>query len=456
MDLEGKKVLVVGLGKTGEALCQFLLSRGAKVKVSEKKKDEELREKISRWADKGVTVETGGHQPQSFLEADLIVPSPGVPPLAELKAAQERGIKIISEIELACSFLSGKIVGITGSNGKSTTASLTHKILQEGGVPSYLGGNIGTPLISFADRSKSGDVYVTEISSFQLYYIEHFRASVSVFLNISPDHLDWHPSFSNYYEAKKKLILFQGENEKAVLNRDDPLVWSLRKEAKAQIYAFSRERKARPGCFIHEDWIVLTDKDEKKLMKTSEIPLFGVHNQENVLAAALVGYLFSLSPSGIKESIRSFKGLDHRLEKVASIKGVDFYNDSKATNVDAALKSILSFDRNIILIAGGRDKGGDFEKLRKPIKERVKKILLIGEARQKLKRALSHTTPAEEVSSLEEAVNIGFSQARPGDVVLLAPACTSFDMFENFEQRGRIFKQAIFDLKQTLERKKGN
>lgn len=456
MDLKGKKVLVVGLGKTGEAVCKFLLSRGAQVKVSEKKTDKELGEKISLWVNKGVTVEAGRHRPQSFLEADLIVPSPGVPPLPELKTAQERGVKIISEIELAYNFLRGKIVGITGSNGKSTTASLTHKILQENGVPSYLGGNIGTPLISFVDGSEGGDVYVTEISSFQLFYIEHFRASVSVFLNISPDHLDWHPSFSDYYEAKKKLVLLQGEDEKAVLNQDDPLVWSLRNEAKARIYAFSRERKVYPGCFIHKGWIVLTNTDKRRVMEVSEIPLFGMHNLENVLAASLVGHLFSLPHSGIRESIRSFKGLEHRLEKVATIKGVDFYNDSKATNVDAALKSILSFDGNIILIAGGRDKGGDFEKLRRPIQERVTKIMFIGEARHKLKKALSHTVPAEEVASLEEAVNRGFSQASPGDVVLLAPACTSFDMFENFEQRGLIFKQAVFNLKQALEREKEN
>ena len=456
MDLKGKKVLVVGLGKTGEAVCKFLLSQGARVGVSEKKTEEELGKKFPLWVNKGVTVEAGQHQPQSFLQADLIVPSPGVPPLPELKTAQERGVKIISEIELAYNFLRGKIVGITGSNGKSTTASLTHKILQEGGVPSYLGGNIGTPLISYVDGSKDGNVYVTEISSFQLFYIEHFRASVSVFLNISPDHLDWHPSFSDYYEAKKKLILLQGEDEKAVLNQDDPLVWSLRSKAKACTYSFSREKKVYPGCFIHKGWIVLADTDKKRVMKVSEIPLFGLHNLENVLAATLVGHLFSLPPSGIRESIRSFRGLEHRLEKVANIQGVDFYNDSKATNVDAALKSILSFDRNIILIAGGRDKGGDFEKLRKPIQERVKKIMLIGEARHKLKKALSPTVPAEEISSLEEAVNKGFSQANPGDVILLAPACTSFDMFENFEQRGLVFKQAVFKLKQAVERGKEN
>jgi UDP-N-acetylmuramoylalanine--D-glutamate ligase len=456
MNLEGKKVLVVGLGKTGEAVCQFLLSRGAQVKVSEKKTKEELGEKISHWIKEGVILETGRHRQQSFLEADLIVPSPGVPPLPELKTAKEQSVRIISEIELAYNFLRGKIVGITGSNGKSTTASLTHKILQEGGVSSYLGGNIGTPLISFADHSKNGDVFVTEISSFQLQYVERFKVSVSVFLNLSPDHLDWHPSFSDYYEAKKKLIRFQGEEETAILNRDNPFVWDLHTEAKAQIYAFSRREKVCPGCFIDDDWMVIADPDQKKFMKISEIPLFGVHNQENVMAAALVGRLFSLSPSTIRESIRRFKGLEHRLEKVTVIKRVDFYNDSKATNVDAALKSILSFEGNIILIAGGRDKGGDFEKLRKPAQDRVKRIILLGEAKQRLKEALRQAVPTDEASSLEEAVVKAFQQAKPGDVVLLAPACTSFDMFENFEERGRIFKQAVLRLKQGQEKKKEN
>lgn len=447
MDLEGKKVLVVGLGKTGEAVCQFLLSKGAQVKVSERKTEEELGEKFSFWSKRGVMVETGKHEQRSFQEADLIIPSPGVAPLPELKAAQEKGVKIISEIELAYKFLKGRIVGITGSNGKSTTASLAHKILLEGGVPSYLGGNIGTPLISFVEQSKNDDIYVTEISSFQLHYIEHFRAAVSVFLNISPDHLDWHPSFSDYYGAKKKLIRNQTENERTILNQDDSLVWNLHTEAKASVYAFSRKSKVRPGCFLQGDWIVVVNKTEDKLMKTSEIALFGLHNQENVMAAALVAHLFSLPLAKIRESIQRFQGLEHRLEKVTTIKGVDFYNDSKATNVDAALKSIQSFDQKIILIAGGRDKGGDFEKLKKPVEERVKKIILLGEAKERLKEALKNTVSMEEASSMEEAVRRGFLEASTGDIVLLAPACTSFDMFQNFEERGRIFKHAVFELK---------
>jgi len=446
MNLEGKRVLVVGLGSTGEALCSFLLHHGARVKVSEKKMPEEMGQKISSWEQKGVTVEAGTHDQTSFMEADLIVPSPGVPWLPELEAARANGVKIISEIELAYKFLKGKIVGITGSNGKSTTATLTQKILEEGGLKTYLAGNIGTPLISFVDNSKDDHIYVTEISSFQLEHIEEFRVSVSVLLNISPDHLDWHPSFADYYEAKKKLIVSQRENDIAILNRDDPLVWALKEEGKLQVYAFSRNGKVSPGCFLNGDWIVLSNKEEEKLIRTSVIPLLGIHNQENIMASALVGHILGIPPSRIKEPIKSFRGLEHRLEKVTSIRGVDFYDDSKATNVDATSKSIQSFDRNIILILGGRDKGGDFKKLRKPVKENVKMIIILGEAKEKIKTALKRIVPMETVSSIEEAVRLGYSRAKPQEVVLLAPACTSFDMFQNFEERGEVFKREVLSL----------
>lgn len=454
MNLKGKKVLVVGLGKTGEAVFDFLLPRGAQVKVSEKKSPEELGSKVSFWKHKGVMVEAGKHEPKSFLEADLIVTSPGVPLIPELMTAKARGVKIISEIELAYFFLKGKIVGITGSNGKSTTATLTHKILKEGGLPSYLAGNIGTPLISFVEESKKDNIYVTEISSFQLEHIENFRVPISVFLNISPDHLDWHPSFADYYEAKKKLINFQEENDIAILNQDDPLVWDLHKKAKSRVFAFSQKNKVAPGCYLDGDWILFSNTKEKKLMPTAEIPLLGSHNQENIMASALVACLFGLPLDRIRESIKSFEGLEHRLEKVTTIKGIDFYNDSKATNVDAALKSILSFQEKIILILGGRDKGGDFKKLRDAIQDRTKKIILIGEAREKIKEALKNALPMNEVSSLAEAVKIGFSEAKPGEVVLLAPACTSFDMFQNFEERGEVFKQEVFNLKKEVEKER--
>jgi len=257
---------------------------------------------------------------------------------------------------------------------------------------------------------------------------------------------------SFFFGAKKKLLATQDEGDIAILNRDDPQVWKLSKESKARIYAFSRKRKVFPGCYIEGDRVVLQDKKEELLMRGAEIPLIGIHNQENIMASSLVGHILGLTLRQIKESIKGFKGLEHRLEKVLTIKGVDFYNDSKATNVDATLKSIQSFDRKIILILGGRDKGGDFHKLEKAIREKVKKIILIGEAKEKIARALNNTGPSDRVSSLREAVRAGYSEANPGEVILLAPACTSFDMFRNFEERGKVFKQEVFALERSLEK----
>lgn len=454
MDLRGKRVLVVGLERTGEALCDFLLRQGAQVKVSEIKRKEEMGEKISFWESKGVTIEAGKHNEETFLEPDLIVLSPGIPWIPELKAAAKKGIKIYSEIELAYRFLKGKIVGITGTNGKSTTAALTYKILKDGELLAYLAGNIGTPLIHFAEESKDEDIYVTEISSFQLAHIEQFKADISVFLNISPDHIDWHLSFDDYYESKKRLIFSQKDYDVAILNRDDPLIWKLSKEKKIQIFAFSREEDVEKGCFLRGDWIMLKDKQEEKLMRISDIPLLGVHNQENIMAGALAGHVLGIPPPKIRESVMSFQGLEHRLEKVSTINGIDFYNDSKATNVDASLKSIQSFDRDIILILGGRDKGGDFERLRNSIKKRVRRVILLGEAKKKIQKSLETTVPMELASSLRDAVRKGHSQAKAGEVVLLAPACTSFDMFQNFEERGKVFKQEVMALKEELAQKR--
>jgi len=448
MKLNGKKVLVVGLGRTGEAVCDFLLHQGAHVKVSEKKTKEELGEKYQVWTQRGISIETGMHNLQSFLEVDLIIPSPGVPIIPDLIEAKARGIQVISEIELAYRFLKGKIVGITGSNGKSTTTTLTHKILKEGGKDSYLAGNIGTPLISFVKNSKPEHIYVTEISSFQLEYVHMFKADISIVLNINPDHLDWHLSFDDYYTAKKKLVLSQGQNDIAILNKDDPLVWALSKEKQDHIYAFSREGKVPKGLFIKDDWIILAGEEEEKFMKTSEIPLLGPHNQENIMASALVAHVLGIPLSKVKKSIQSFEGLEHRLEKTLSINGIEFYNDSKATNVDATLKSIQSFKNKIVLILGGRDKGGDFTKLRVPIKEKTRAVILLGEATEKIKKELKNTVPLHCVSSVKEAVDTGYSLAKPGEIVLLAPACTSFDMFQNFEERGRSFKQEVRNLKE--------
>jgi UDP-N-acetylmuramoylalanine--D-glutamate ligase len=443
MELRDKKVLIVGFERTGEALCRFLPGRGARVLVTEKKPEAELAKKIGPWRERGVLFETGGHRLQTFLDADLIIPSPGVPPLPEIKAAREKGIPVLSEIELAYRFLEGKIVAITGSNGKSTTTTLAHKILKEAGLKARLAGNIGTPLISFADRSRSDQIYVTEISSFQLEYTELFKADVAAFLNISQNHLDWHKSFDGYSAAKKKLFLRPGPEASVILNRDDPLVWGLAKETAAAVYGFSRKRKPVPGAGLEKGWIVVRDGKAERLIRTSRIPLPGTHNQENVMAAALIGHIFGVPAAGIRRSVLTFRALEHRLEDVLTFRGVRFVNDSKATTVDAALKALASFDHKIVLILGGRDKGADFAPLRRAVRRNVRSVVLVGEAAGKIEAALEGTVPTERAATYRDVVRLAFDKASPGDIVLLAPACTSWDMFKNFEERGRTFKSEV-------------
>jgi UDP-N-acetylmuramoylalanine--D-glutamate ligase len=446
MELKDKKVLVVGLGKTGEAMCRFLLRRGARVRVSEKKSEEALGGRSAHWRERGVEFETGAHRLESFLGADLVILSPGVPPLAEADAAAARGIPVISEIELAHAFLKGKIVGITGSNGKSTTTTLAHLILRDAGLRAFAAGNIGKPLIAFADGSRADDIYITELSSFQLEHTRDFKAGIAAFLNATPNHLDWHGSFENYFAAKSKLILSLGKTDTAILNHDDPLVWALAGKTKAEVRAFSRRRHVARGCYLKDGRLFLRDAKETPLVRTSDIRLPGLHNLENVCAAALVGGAFGVPARRMRATIREFRGLEHRLESVMTIGGVLFVNDSKATTVEATIKALESFDRPIILILGGKDKGADFTPLRKPIRKRVRKVLLIGSSAEKIRAALEGVVPLEKAATFRELVRKGFEAASPGDVVLLAPAATSWDMFANFEQRGRTFKREVRNL----------
>ena len=445
MELRGKNVLVVGLGKTGEAVAGFLLRHGARVRISEKKTPEALGPAFAEWTARGAEIEAGGHRRESFLAADLIVPSPGVPLLPEYAAAREAGVPILSEIELAFRFLKGRIVGITGTNGKSTTATLIHRILEGAGRKAVLAGNIGRPLISFADRSRDDHVYVTEISSFQLEFIDLFRASIALFLNVSQNHLDWHPSFDGYFASKAKIVLGQRAGDQAVLNREDARVWSLKSRASSEVFGFSRRRPLARGCFVRGGRIVVRDGDapERAILRVGEIRLPGLHNLENVLAAALAATLCGVGPAAIRTAVRGFTGLEHRLEPVLRVRGVSFVNDSKATTVDAAIKAIQSFDRPIVLILGGKDKGSDFTKLRRIVASRVKKVVLVGAAKDKIRAALAGTVPMDEAPAFRDVVPLAFAAAERGDVVLLAPACTSWDMFANFEERGRVFKRNV-------------
>jgi UDP-N-acetylmuramoylalanine--D-glutamate ligase len=456
MELQAKNVLVVGFERTGEALCSFLLGRGARVRVTEKKTAEALGERVRAFAERGVVFETGGHRPESFLEADLIVPSPGVPPIPELVAAREKGVPVLSEIEVAFRFLKGRIAGVTGSNGKSTTATLVHKILREAGLHSRLAGNIGTPLISFVERSRADDIYVTEISSFQLEYTELFTPAVAVLLNVSENHLDWHGSFGSYFAAKKKLVLRQGPDACAVLNRDDARVWGLAAKAASRVYGFSRKRPVRRGAYVEGDNIMVRDGGRpERVLPVRSIKLPGQHNLENVLAAALTGRILGAPAASIRRAVRDFRGLEHRLEDVLTVGGVRFVNDSKATTVDATLKALASFDRPGVLILGGRGKGGDFSGLRPAVRKRARQVVLVGEAADKIEKALGGVAPVVRAADYREVVRSAFAAARRGDVVLLAPAATSWDMFANFEERGRIFKAEVRRLAAGLKRTGG-
>lgn len=447
MKLNNKTILVVGLGTTGEALCRFLLNHGANVMVSESRPAEEIGKKASVWTERGIRIETGGHNLGSFMEADFIVTSPGVPDLPVFQEAARRGKQIISEIELASWFLQGRIAGITGSNGKSTVASLTYEILKESGLDVFLAGNIGTPLISLVEKGGKDAVYVTELSSFQLSRIDSFSVETAVILNFSQDHIDWHQSYENYIAAKLNLLHALKPGGTAVLNRDDPKVWDARRQYRGKTYGFSRENGPLPGCWLEKGWIYLDIGAAEPCMPVTDIPLTGIHNQENVMAAALTARIFGAEVHSIRTSVKKFKGLEHRLEKVRCLDGVAFYNDSKATNVDAAMKSIQSFDQPVILILGGRDKGGGFSRLKPEIKKRIKEIILIGESRDKIRKELESAAAMTDADSMRDAVKKSFFSAEKGDVVILAPACTSFDMFDNFEQRGRVFKEAVRNLK---------
>jgi len=454
MDLRGKTVVVVGLARTGGALAEFLLDAGARVVISEKRPAEALGPEAARWASRGAVLEAGGHRPETFFAADLIIPSPGVPKLDILAAAREKGVPVITEIELAFRFLRGTLIGVTGTNGKSTTATLIHKILAGAGRPAFLAGNIGTPLLSFAAASRDEHLYVIEISSFQLEYIERFKVHIAVLLNVSQNHLDWHGDFEEYFGAKKKLIAGLGPGDFAVLNRDDARVWALAGSGPFETYGFSRRSDPIPGAGLSRGWIVVRERGgrEERILPVGEIPLLGAHNRDNVMAAALTARLAGVPAAAIREAVARFAGLEHRLERVRTVSGVDFVNDSKATSVDAAIKAIESFDRPLVLILGGKDKGSDFTVLREVVARRVKSVVLVGAAKDKIRAALAGVVPLQDGADYADVTARAFAAASPGDVVLLAPACTSWDMFADFEERGRVFKEEV---RRLAERKEG-
>jgi UDP-N-acetylmuramoylalanine--D-glutamate ligase len=445
LNLTNQRVLVVGLGKSGVASALFLKARGARVTVSDTKSEDELRGEIPKLLDAGITVETGGHGERTFRGQDLIVVSPGVPVDApQLAPARERGILVIGEIELAARFLKGRIVAITGSNGKTTTTALTGEVISMGGWESLVGGNIGTPAISLVEESTDDSFVVLEVSSFQLETIESFHPFIAVVLNITPDHLDRHSTFQAYVEAKARIFENQTGEDFAVPNADDATCVGLASRTKARKIWFSRKKEVEAGAWIRNGQIVFRDGgQEREIMPVSEIKLKGAHNLENVLAAVCAGMLVQTEPSRIRRAVQEFKAVEHRLEYVATVHGVEFYNDSKATNVDATIKALESFPTNIHLILGGKDKGSDYTVLKPLLKERARRVYTIGAAAEKIESHLGGIVEVVRAGTLEAAVKRAAASAESGDIVLLAPACASFDQFENYEHRGRVFKQTV-------------
>jgi len=443
-DLDGKRVLVVGLARTGLVTALFSAGYGAKVTATDERRIPEVAEAAEKLRLAGVKLELGGFVPETFLEQDLIVVSPGVPAkIAPLEAARAQGIPVWSEIELAWRFLRGKLLAITGSNGKTTTTSLVAHILKTSNIPTLVGGNIGTPLLALVESSIDTTVTVAEISSFQLETIDSFRPEIGVLLNLTPDHLDRHLTFEDYAGAKMRMFENQLEKDIALLNADDPEV-TRRMPAKPKIFWFSRQKRVATGAFLRDDQIIFRNEgSEVELARLADIQLRGQHNIENVLASCAASYLAGAVPAAIAAGVKSFRGVEHRLEFVAEISGVQYYNDSKATNVDAAVKAVEAFPGPLVVILGGRDKGSPYTPLRELLHERARLALLMGEAAEKIAADLGDAVQFENAGTLHQALDIAARHVQPGDTVLLAPACSSFDQFENYEHRGRVFKELV-------------
>jgi UDP-N-acetylmuramoylalanine--D-glutamate ligase len=447
LELRGKRVLVVGLARTGVATALYCAARGAVVTATDARTENEIGVEIAKLREAGVTLELGGHQEKTFLAQDLIVPSPGVPADAPLlEVARGKGITIWSEIELAYRFLKGRLIGITGSNGKTTTTSLLEHILKNAGFSTILAGNIGPPLISRVDASTEDTVTVVELSSFQLELIETFRPNIGIFLNLTPDHLDRHHTLEAYGSAKARIFENQTEEDAAVLNADDPATTPYA-PARPRLYWFSRKQRVAQGAYVRGEEIVFRrDGVEEFVLKRGDIPMMGAHNLENVLAAVVAARIAGAETGAIDKGVRSFAGVEHRLEFVAEIGGVRYYNDSKATNVGATLKALDAFPGRILVILGGKDKGSDYTVLQKPLREKTILALLVGAAAEKIEKQIAGSVAIEHAGNIERAVEIASHAARPGDVVVLAPACASFDQFQNYEHRGRVFKELVRQL----------
>ena len=446
MKFNQKKILVVGLGKSGLAVVRYLVREGATVTVSDVKKEENLDPgAIREMRAMGVTLETGGHRVDTFTCSERIILSPGVPlDLAPLAVAKEKGIPVTGEMDLAVQMMNTPIVAVTGTNGKSTVTAFLGALLQNAGHKVFVGGNLGTPLIDYAASGSKADVAVVEVSSFQLDTMEGFSPLVALLLNVTPDHLDRYRNYEAYVKSKLKIFKNQGAGDFAILNDDDDVLSSFVLQRDVSVLRYGFKKKDLRHAFGEGKGIRagLPGK-ESHFFDLQKCPLPGKHNVENMMAAALAGLAMNVEPPVIQHTMDTFQGLPHRLEFAGRIREVEFYDDSKATNVDAATRSIASFDRPIVLIAGGRHKGGDYAPLVRVAAGRVKKAFLLGESKQLMAEAFEDKIPYATAEGMKDAVAKAFSVAKPHDVVLLAPACSSFDMFTDYAHRGRAFKEVV-------------
>jgi UDP-N-acetylmuramoylalanine--D-glutamate ligase len=434
MDVKGLKTVVVGMQKSGIAAVEFLSARGADVRATDIKPLAQLPQ-AAEVLDR-LHVPFVQQSPDVLAGADLVVTSPDVP--ADLPILQ--GHRVVGEVELAGPYLKGRTIGITGSNGKTTTTSLIGHILREAGVPVQVGGNIGKAVCSMVESSRDDGWNVLELSSFQLETIAEFRAHIALALNVTQNHLDRHHTFENYTAAKRRIVETQRAGDFAILNAEDPVTVSFASATAATPQWFSSKRKVEPGAHLCADKLVI---EGKLLMTAAEIPIPGLHNVENVLAAAIAAARAGVSREQIAAAVHTFRAVEHRLEFVRTVSGVNFYNDSKATSVDATLKALSAFDHGVWLILGGKDKGLDYSLLREPLRAKGRAALLIGAAANKIAGELAGALPLIQAGTIDAAIARAFADASPGDTVLLAPACASFDQFRSFEHRGEVFKEIV-------------
>lgn len=448
-DLKNKKILVVGLKRSGVALCKFLSGQKAEIVVTDMADNENLSSYTHAIRDLDVTLELGGHKDDTFETPDLIILSPGVPhTIGPVQNARAKGVPVVGEMEFASWFIEEDIVAVSGTNGKTTVTELLGEMLRASGLKTFVGGNIGNPLIEYASQKEKIDVVVAEVSSFQLDTIRFFRPRIGILLNITDDHLDRYDDFNAYVLSKGRLFMNQEAGDVAVLKATDPVVSPFLKQMKSQILDFDQRSNESNGAVIKEDGILIKYKDKEEFfLDCANIHLRGRHNLENIAASSLGALAAGGTVEGVVSALKHFKGLAHRLEYVCERNGVKFYDDSKATNVDAVKKAVETFEAPVVVIMGGRDKGGDFHLLKTCLSRRAKKLIVLGEASQIISSVFTGLLPIEAASDMADAVNKAFAGARSGEVVLLSPGCASFDMFDNYAMRGEAFKQAALGIK---------